>query len=524
MNNIIHTAHTNIKEEIVREGDMLFEVKRRIWFIAFCRFLQWAILTSYFFYNLHKVSIINAFLSCYGLLILAIVFLLEWLIKVEISYSFFLGRNNFIWFQTKNLVKPSNQTNFNKYCITISDISINGLDKDCNLILTDGKKYPWGKRKITICEDFSKNSTHVLDKIEKMKYYMKNSKLIDKQRNSDRFITNRYFIKTELSTENLDQSLSKGWFRMQQHFFTTHFIYINHQYQSAIWLRYNLKHLPVSLKKINLIYGSEEFEYEVVSFKINNTYQELFLKHQESYGNNIYPTLEALLFGNSQFDRFNSFVINIYDKTRLIGAKIFDIGNSSAAGIVSFFDPEYSKYSLSDLMTYRAIDYCTEKGLAYFYPGYFVPGITGFPYKMEIYHGALEFFRISTSSWRSLHSFSSLDIPLDEMIGALNDLQGVLIHNDINALMVTNTGFQTSDNLENYPILLLCSTTDESDCDRAITYNCIDKKYYCYHLPQSEVKLDLSGESITCEIIFEFYHLLLASNSIEELVGMIETI
>ena len=524
MDHTIHTAHTNLKEEVIRDGDLLFEVRRRIWLIALCRFLQWAIFTIFFLYHLHHVSIISAFFSWYGLLMLVIVISLEFLIRNEINYSFLLAKDKFIWFPTKKLKETSKRDDINNISISIRDITIGGNNGKCILKLSDGKKYPWGNRKITICKDFSENSIDVFEKIDKMKYQLENSKIKDNQRNSKAFITKRYYLRTILNADKFDKSLSDGWFRMQQDFFTTQFVLINQQFQSAIWLRYNLRHLSFSLKRLTLYRWSKKFHYEVVSFKMNETFQKLYLRHQESYSDQIYPTLQALLYGNAKLDRFNTYVLNIYDETKLIGANIFDVGNSSAAGVVSFCDPEYGNYSLIELMAYRVIDYCAEKGMSFYYAGYFIPNILGYPYKPKVYNKAIEYFRISTNSWRSIGSFVKTDIPLEEINVSLNDLKEVLIQIDFNALVVTNTAFQSSDFLENYPVFLLCSTSEEFNCDRAITYNCIDKKYYCYHVPQSKIRLNLIGECFSCDIVFEFFQLIAATSQIDELIEIMTAI
>ena len=108
---------------------------------------------------------------------------------------------------------------------------------------------------------------------------------------------------------------------------------------------------------------------------------------------------------------FNSWVMNLYDEDKLIGVGVFDIGKKSAAGVVSFYDPDYKSHSIGRYLIYKKIEYCKQRRLDFFYPGYFVKGIKAFDYKLEIGKDCLEYFDMSRRLWKPI---SRLVIRKDE--------------------------------------------------------------------------------------------------------------
>ncbi len=97
--------------------------------------------------------------------------------------------------------------------------------------------------------------------------------------------------------------------------------------------------------------------------------------------------------------------INIYDNGNLIGAGVFDLGKKSAAGISSFYDPDYKKFSIGRYLIYKKIAYCKKNGYDFFYPGYFVPGIKAFDYKLEIGKESLEFYDMNNDEWKPISCY-----------------------------------------------------------------------------------------------------------------------
>ena len=202
--------------------------------------------------------------------------------------------------------------------------------------------------------------------------------------------------------DELDTYLAAGWYRMGQCVFTTDFVEREGVYFQTIWLRNRLKnyHPSISFKKLEK--RNKDFEIEIVPFIYSESYESLFQKYRSSLPPGRAADLYSFLIGDSALIVFKSWVINLYDHGQLIGAGVFDLGKKSAAGIISFYDPEYKNYSVGRYIIYKKIEYCKQKGYDYFYPGYFVPGLKAFDYKLKMGSESLEFFDMTKGLWRSI--------------------------------------------------------------------------------------------------------------------------
>ena len=205
-----------------------------------------------------------------------------------------------------------------------------------------------------------------------------------------------------IQAEELDSYLASGWYRMGQSIFTTDFVERDGVYFKTIWLRNCLKKFETSSTFTKLEKRNKEFQIEIIPFSYNRQFEQLFQKYRSSLPPGRAGDLHSFLIGNSPYLIFNSMVIKMYDNKNLIGAGVFDLGKKSAAGISSFYDPGYRKFSIGRYLIYKKIEFCRQKGFDYFYPGYFVPGIKAFDYKLEIGKESLEYYEMDKKEWKPI--------------------------------------------------------------------------------------------------------------------------
>ncbi len=206
----------------------------------------------------------------------------------------------------------------------------------------------------------------------------------------------------QIEPEELDRYLARGWYRMRQSIFTTDFIERDGECFKTIWLRNRLKIYKAGSTFRKLENRNKNFRLEIIPFQFSDNYESLFQKYRSSLPDGRATSLHGFLFGDSPFIIFNSLAINLYHGIKLIGTGVFDIGKKSAAGISSFYDPGYQKYSIGRYLIYKKIEYCQQNGYDYFYPGYFVPGLKAFDYKLEIGKDSLEFFDMGINMWKPI--------------------------------------------------------------------------------------------------------------------------
>lgn len=233
-----------------------------------------------------------------------------------------------------------------------------------------------------------------------------------------------------ISPKQLDSFLELGWFRMGQSMFTTNFLVFGNEQFNALWLRVNLKEFELSVSQKKLLKQNERFSVEVVSGNITSAKEDLFYRYRQSLLFSIAPSLQNLLTGNSLFDIFESRHLEIYDGRTLIGCGVFDIGENSAQGIVSIFDPNYKKYSLGKYLFLQKILFLKSAGYEYFFPGYFVPGYKQFDYKLEMAKSSTYFLDFGQRKWYSTRIIETYQQPLQLIHTKLKRLQDIL--QDIN--------------------------------------------------------------------------------------------
>jgi leucyl-tRNA---protein transferase len=283
-----------------------------------------------------------------------------------------------------------------------------------------------------------------------------------------------------LNPETLDQYLEQGWFRMGQTIFTTNFLNLRDEFYSAIWLRILLSEFSEDKRQKKLMKMNAGFDMEIRPASITAEKELLFSKYKRAISFDASPSLQHLMFGHETYNIYNTFEVNLFDRGHLIACGFFDIGKKSAAGITSFYDPDFKKYSLGKFLIYLKINHCKALGLQYFYPGYFAPGYVLFDYKLQMGTAALEYFQLTSNTWVSIKNFLPVNSPLQVMYGKLQALRGVLsgqIELRKYAYFEANLLAELEGmSLFDYPIFLLISEKSPGGIIVAV-YNVIDSRY-----------------------------------------------
>ena len=178
-----------------------------------------------------------------------------------------------------------------------------------------------------------------------------------------------------LSPDALDQYLERGWFRMGQTIFTTNFLNFKSHFYSAIWLRIPLPEFTTDKTQQKIFKKNKSFRVQIQQASITPEKEALFSIYRKSIPFEASASLHTLLFGKASHNIYNTYEINIFDNDTLIAAGFFDLGRNSAAGISSFYNPAYKKYTLGKYLIYLKIEYCKKIGSAIFLSRLFCAGL-----------------------------------------------------------------------------------------------------------------------------------------------------
>ena len=170
------------------------------------------------------------------------------------------------------------------------------------------------------------------------------------------------------------------------------------QYQ-AIWLRVRLHDFETDKTYRNLAKKNMPFRTEITGLFLTPEHEKIFANYKKHVPFEAAFSLRSLLYGDESENVFNTHLINMYDGDTLIATGAFDLGNESAAGIFSVYDPAYKRFSPGKYLIYEKMQFCKKEGFVYFYPGYYVPGYARFDYKKDIGKGAIEYFDREKNEW-----------------------------------------------------------------------------------------------------------------------------
>jgi arginine-tRNA-protein transferase len=289
-----------------------------------------------------------------------------------------------------------------------------------------------------------------------------------------------------LAPHELDAYLERGWFRMRQNIFTTNFVHFKDQFYSALWLRISLGELKTDFGRDKLFKQNASFRTEIRPASVTDEKEALYTRYREQISFEPMASLTQLLYGDTSTNNiYNSFEVAVYDGEILIAIGFFDIGNVSAAGIVSVYDPAYKKYSLGKYLIYSKIEYCRKLSLQYFYPGYFVPGYRAFDYKLTICRSALQFLSPQSQQWTSIEKFSPEYIPYAVMQDRLKEVQLILAGRNLESRLLKYEFFDAnlfpelrSAALFDFPVMLICSDAWSNDLNHVVVFDVRDAHYH----------------------------------------------
>lgn len=285
-----------------------------------------------------------------------------------------------------------------------------------------------------------------------------------------------------LPPSQLDDYLAKGWYRMGQSIFTTHFLCFKEEFYSALWIRQSLKDFQFSksLRKI-IRRNYKQFEIKFQEADITDEKEVLFQKYKKTFPGHLAPTLLDSLQEGHEGNVFDTYETCVYDGDKLIAFSFFDLGEDSVASIQGIYDPDYNKHSLGLFTMLLEMIFSLKNNFTYFYPGYIVPGNSRFEYKERI--GDVDFYDLKTGLWLPHKGLSAKDIPITKMKDKLLSLQKTLAENGYATkyfyypLFEANLFGYWSAPYFDYPNLLLVNPDNEAKNYYAIVFDPADDAY-----------------------------------------------
>ena len=209
----------------------------------------------------------------------------------------------------------------------------------------------------------------------------------------------------QLSGEELDHYLAKGWYRMHQDIFTvSHLVdWPKIEANRVWWLRYHVDNIQSHTSHKKLIKRNNKFSYVIKKYdQIEEDEELLYKKYGAWITFDCYDSIADSLFDNEPNKNvYDSWAILVYDQDKLIAMGIFDRGKEAIMSKLHFYDPDYEKYSLGKYLILLTIEYMRNNGFCWYYPGYIVVDRPRFNYKLFLGKESAEYYCPDTDTWKS---------------------------------------------------------------------------------------------------------------------------
>lgn len=197
----------------------------------------------------------------------------------------------------------------------------------------------------------------------------------------------------------LDEYLSKGWYRMQQTIFTTDIIIKNDLVIPVFWLRLVLKKYRESRGSRKILEQNKHFSVQLKSGHITDEAEDLYQLYKSSVDFEVSETIRDYLVGEASFSIYNTKCLEIRDGEKLVACGYFDEGDTTLAGILNIFHPDYKQTSPGKFLMLLKINYALQQQKEFYYPGYISTGITKFDYKLFPGKEASEVYMTRNDRW-----------------------------------------------------------------------------------------------------------------------------
>jgi leucyl-tRNA---protein transferase len=199
----------------------------------------------------------------------------------------------------------------------------------------------------------------------------------------------------------LDEYLAAGYYRMQHNIFTTHYTQLETDAEiiPVFWLRTAVNKINENKAAVGIRKKCIPFTVTHKAAAITEETEVLYGCYQNNIDFNTAGSCVACLHDGNSSNPFNSRMIEIRHKEKLIAAGFFDVGQQAITGILNFYHPGYSKYSLGKYLMLQKIDWAITNKIEWYYTGYIGIGTTKFDYKIFPDAVSIEVFLPVENKW-----------------------------------------------------------------------------------------------------------------------------
>lgn len=192
---------------------------------------------------------------------------------------------------------------------------------------------------------------------------------------------NEEFQALEVLPGQLDSLLANGWRHFGTHFFRYSFGFYQNRIRHVNPLRIKLADYSMSKSHRRIVRKNKDLQTTIRPTEITAEKEELFDRHKSRFGHGKPNSLFDFLSFSPSNVPTDGWEVCVYDRTKLLAASFFDVGENSVSGIYAMFDPRENTRSLGIFTMLLEIEYSIERNKTFYYQGYAYEGESFYDYK-----------------------------------------------------------------------------------------------------------------------------------------------
>lgn len=217
-----------------------------------------------------------------------------------------------------------------------------------------------------------------------------------------------YYIAADedgFKADTLDDLLAAGYYRIQHLMFTCNDTAFEEggPVIPVFWLRTLVRHCRLQKTANTILKRGAGFSVSFQPAYVDDEVEALYALYKNWVPFSVSSTCADYLNHAFLPQPFDSMMVQVRDRERLIATGYFDKGRQSVAGIMNLYHPQYHKYSLGKLLMLQKLNYALSQNKLFYYTGYISTGSTRFDYKTFPDPAAVEVLLPDKQQWVPYH-------------------------------------------------------------------------------------------------------------------------
>jgi arginine-tRNA-protein transferase len=178
------------------------------------------------------------------------------------------------------------------------------------------------------------------------------------------------FLCLDASPAKMDQFWAEGWRHFGIFFFRYRIAIHGGKQFSVLPLRVDLERFTLTRSQKRVLAKNRDARIEIRPASAGEAEEALFEKHKIRFPENTPCSVYDFLSPFPASVPCVNLELCVSLDEKLIGVTYLDLGQSATSAVYAMFDPAEAKRSLGILMMIHSIQFSSERGCRYYYPGY----------------------------------------------------------------------------------------------------------------------------------------------------------